>query len=128
MCPVGSADSIGAPIWHPFLFSVSTYQKREKLKPATDSGLRLLRDPFIGLVLVLLSLKTMHESSFFVLATLVFHCLAQAKLDRGRRPEPLSRRTGPRACPWLSPRRRTVRARLSKIPSEESSREGGRVR
>jgi hypothetical protein len=83
----------------PFLFSVSSHQKREKsfsngsLKPVTDSWLRLLRDSFIGLVL--LSPNTVHESSFFVLATLVFHCLTQAKLDRGHYPEPLRRRTDP---------------------------------
>jgi hypothetical protein len=78
----------------------------KRLKTTTDFW--LLRDLFIGLVL--LSPNTVRGSSFFVLMSLVFHCLAQAKLDGGHPPlpQPLRHRAGPRAHPWPSPRRRTV--------------------
>jgi hypothetical protein len=56
----------------------------KRLKTTTDFW--LLRDLFIGLVL--LSPNTVRGSSFFVLTSLVFHCLAQAKLDGGHPPPP----------------------------------------
>jgi hypothetical protein len=107
----------------PFLYSRSPATKKRvksfsngRPKPATDSLPHLLCGLFIGLIL--LSLNIVHGSGFFVLPMLVFH---RPELIRGRHPEPLHRRAGPRAHPRPSPCHRTVQACPSKIPLEERS-------